>query len=161
MKTSSRTNRTLAIALLAATALLAVAPAAEAGHAYGRRYKGAAYPVPAPRYYGAPVVVHEHGAGPVLAGMIGGFILGTVVSSHAAPVVVSAGTCAPAPRYSYYDPYCGAWFASLSMAREHCGYERHPWRVQVYSGNGGQCLRTLRWSDGAWYDCNRGGDWDD
>jgi hypothetical protein len=165
MQTIPRTNRILVIALLAASALSAVAPVAEAGHAYGRRFKGVAHSAPAPRYYySQPVIVHQHSsAGPALAGLIGGFILGAAVTSHAAPVVVSSNTCAPAPHYSYsyYDPYCGEWFASLSMAREHCAYERHPWRVQVYNGRGGECLRTMRWSDGAWYDCGRGNDWDD
>ena len=162
MQTSSRTNRILAIALLASSALSAIAPVAEAGHAYGRRYKGVTYAAPAPRYYRSePVVVHHYGAGPVLAGLVGGFILGAAVSSHAAPVYVSSNNCAPAPAYYYHDPYDGGWYTSLTVVREHYSCERHPWVVQVYNGRGGECVRTLRWSDGAWYDCGRNGDWND
>ena len=163
MQSIRRTNRILTIALLAASVLTTVAPAAQAGHAYGRRYKRV-YAAPAPYYYARPVVVHEHSAAPVLAGLVGGFILGAAVSSHATPVVVSANTYyTPAPHCAqyYYDSYCGEWFTSLSAAREHCGYARHPWQVQVYASRGGECMRTLRWSDGAWYDCGRGNDWDD
>lgn len=163
MQSTRRTNQILTIALLASTVLTTVAPAAQAGHAYGRRYKRV-YAAPATQYvYARPVVVHEHSAAPVLAGLVGGFILGAAVASHATPVVVSASNCPPPPHYSqyYYDSYCGEWFTSLSAAREHCGYARHPWQVQVYASRGGECMRTMRWSDGAWYDVGRGNGWDD
>lgn len=153
MMSARRIHQTLAIAMLATTALLAVAPAAEAGH-HGRRYKGDRWRWDRHDRHVQRVVVRDSGAGPALAGLIGGFILGTAVSSHAQPVVVRQHDCAPAPRYRYYDPYCDEWFVSLTSAREHCSYDRHPWRVKVYDERGGACVRTMRWSDGAWYDCD-------
>ena len=158
MLKATRTHRMIAAALLAATALLALAPVAEAGHA---RYKGhdrwrwERHDRRVQR-----VVVRDSGAGPALAGLIGGFILGAAVTSNAHPVVVHERECARAPRYRYYDPYCDEWFVSLSSAREHCSYhDRHPWRLKVFSN--GECVRTLRWSDGAWYDCDDDGGWRD
>lgn len=154
----TRTHRTITIALLAASALLALAPVAEAGHARykgGDRWRWERHDRRVQR-----VVVRDSGAGPALAGLIGGFILGAAVTSNAHPVVVHERECAPAPRYRYYDPYCDEWFGSLSAAREHCSYyDRHPWRVRVYSN--GDCVRTMRWSDGAWYDCDDDGGWRD
>ncbi len=159
MKFSNAITRTLAITLLASTALLAVAPAAQARNNRNVRYKGA----PSYRYVGRDhqarrVVVHESGAGPVLAGLIGGFILGTAVS-HAQPVVVHETRVVNAPRYRYWDPYCDEWFVSLSDVSAHCWHEGHPRVVKVFNGYEGPCVRTLRWSDGAWYDI--GDDWRD
>lgn len=158
MSKLTRTHRTIATALLAVTALLALAPVAEAGHA---RYKGhdrwrwERHDRRVQR-----VVVRDSGAGPALAGLIGGFILGAAVTSNAHPVVVHDRAYTPAPRYRYYDPYCDEWFVSLTDARMHCDrYDRHPWRVSVYAGD--RCERSLRWSDGAWYDCDDDGGWRD
>ncbi len=156
-------NRTLAITLVLSTGMLAVAPAAMARGNHGKvRYKGIAHS----RYVGhdrhAPrfIVRHDHdGAGPVLAGLIGGLILGTALSNAAPPVVVHERTVVRAPQYRYWDPYCDEWFVSLSACSEHCRYEGHPRLVRVFDGYDGPCLRTLRWSDGAWYDV--GDDWRD
>lgn len=148
MKLPNSLNRTLAITLLASTCLLAIAPAAQAGHGV-RRYKHRA------RWDGHSqrVIVRDSGAAPLFAGLIGGFLLGTAVSNaQAAPVVRREVRYVQEPRHRYYDPYCDEWFASLSACREHGRDDRHPVVVQVYNGRGGERLRTVRWSGEAWYD---------
>jgi len=148
-------NRTLAIALLASTALLALAPVAMAGNG-PRKYKYRA------RHDGHAhrVVVRESSAAPLVAGLIGGFLLGQVVSNaQAAPVVVHEHRYVHEPRHRYYDPYCDEWFSSLSVCREHSWNHRHPAVVRVYNGRGGDCLRTMRWSRDGWYDID-GRHWD-
>ena len=79
MNALSHSSRWITAGLIAATVLSLATPAFA-----GRRYKNV--------YPAAPVqqvVVHEHSssAGPVIAGIIGGFILGASVA-HAQPVVV-------------------------------------------------------------------------
>lgn len=150
-------HRTLAVALIASTCLLALAPLAEAGHG-PKRYKHRA------RWYPSHtrVVVHESSAAPLVAGLVGGFLLGTAVSNaQAAPVVVHEHRYVDAPRYRYFDPYCDRWFSELSDCREHGWDDRHPVVVKVYDVRGGDCVRTLRWDDGAWYDVDDRDRWDD
>lgn len=148
MKFPNALHRTLAITLLAATCLVAIAPVAEAGNRRYKRHRGH-------DRYVQRVVVRDSGAGPALAGLIGGFILGTAVSNarvaHPAPVVVRERVYAHEPRYRYYDPYCDEWFVSLSATYDHCCDVRHPRIVRVYEGYDGPCVRSLRWSGGAWY----------
>ena len=153
MKLPNRMNRTIAAALLFSTCLLAIAPAAQAGNHGSRRYKHEnRWRWDRHDRHVRRVVVRDSGAGPALAGLIGGFILGTAVSRQA-PVVVHEREFVSAPRYRYWDPYCDEWFVSLSASREHCWDGRHARVVKVCDGYGGECVRTLRWSDGAWYDC--------
>ncbi|MCC6350471.1 MAG: hypothetical protein IT347_12860 [Candidatus Eisenbacteria bacterium] len=164
MKLPSPLHRTLAVALLASTSLLTIAPAAFAGHGHGR-YKRIA----TSRWngHGQRVVVRESGAAPLVAGLIGGFLLGAAVSNaHSAPVVTRDYVHAsPAPRYRYFDPYCGQWFVSLSACREHSWRDGHPAVARVFDAGGGPCLRTMSWSDGSWYDVGdrdwRDRDWRD
>jgi len=147
MKLPNSLNRTLVIALLASTCLLAIAPAAMAGRGAGKYKHRARGDVHSQR-----VIVRDSGAAPLFAGLIGGFLLGTAVSNaHAAPVVRHEVRYVQEPRHRYYDPYCDEWFASLSVCREHGWNERHPVVVQVYNGRGGDCVRTMRWSNGGWY----------
>lgn len=150
MKLPSALNRTLAITLLASTCLLTIAPAAQAGRG-SRRSKSVAHS----RWdgNGRRVIVRDSGAAPLVAGLIGGFLLGTVVSNaQAAPVVTHEHHYVSAPRYRYFDPYCDEWFVSLSMCREHSWNDRHPAVVQVFDDRGGSCVRTMRWSNGSWCD---------
>lgn len=155
MKLSTRLHRGIATGLLATTLVLALTPVAEAGH--HRRYKGVEY-----RRDGGPtrVIVRERGgAGPAIAGLIGGFILGTAVS-HAQPVVVHEHECAPPPpRWRYYDPYCDEYLEDLDECRIHCRDHRHPRVVRVIEVSTGRCLRDLRWYDGGWHEEDM--DWDD
>lgn len=157
MKLPMTLNRTLAITLLASTCLLAIAPVAEAGRG-SRKYKTVAR---APwDGHSHRVVVRESSAAPLFAGLIGGFLLGTAVSNaHAAPVVTHEVRYVHEPRHRYYDPYCDEWYGSLSACREHSWNDRHPAVVQVFNGRGGQCVRTVRWSNGYWYDTDDR-DWD-
>lgn len=149
MKLSNALNRTLAATLLASTCLVAFAPVAQAGHGRFKRYRGQ-------NRYVQHVVYRDSGAGPALAGLIGGFILGTAVSNARVapppPVVVRERVYAHEPHYRYYDPYCDQWFVSLSMVSDHCCDVHHPRIVRVYDGYEGPCVRSLRWSGGGWYD---------
>ena len=112
MTNANRLHRLVAIALLATTSLVTIAPVAEAGRRHdSRRYKHARHDRHSHR-----VIVRDSGAGPVLAGLVGGFILGTAISRQA-PVVVHEREVVHAPRYRYWDPYCDEWFVSLSACR--------------------------------------------
>ena len=141
MSHATRSTRILAIALLASTCLLTIAPVAEAGH--HRR---------AHRHHASSqtVVVYRSSPAPVLAGLVGGFIIGSAYA-RSTPVVHTVAY-APAPRYRYWDPYCDEWFVSLSSCREHSYQEGHAQIVKVFDYDGGPCLRTMQWSAGAWCD---------
>ena len=144
MNALSHSTRWITAGLLATT-VLSLATPAFAGH--GRRYKNVRHSAPAQR-----VVVHQHSsnAGPVLAGLIGGFILGATVA-NAQPVVVHERVySAPVPVYRYYDPYEGLWFDSLD-ACEYGHYRGHPRVIHVIETRSGQHVRTLRYGDGHWY----------
>lgn len=141
MSHANWSTRILAVALLASTGLLTIAPVAEAGH--HRR---------AHRYHssGQRVVVYHSSPAPVLAGLVGGFIIGSAYA-NSRPVVQTV-SYTPAPRYRYWDPYCDTWFISLSSCREHSYHHEHPQIVKVFDYDGGPCVRTMQWSAGAWYD---------
>ncbi|MFN8589168.1 MAG: hypothetical protein U0704_15355 [Candidatus Eisenbacteria bacterium] len=155
MNISTTLQRGIATGLLATTLVLALAPIAEARN--HRRYKGVAY-----GRHDAParVIVRERSsAGPAIAGLIGGFILGAAVS-HAQPAVVHEHECAPPPpRYRYYDPYCDEYLDDLDACRIHGRDHRHPRVVRVIEIDSGRCLRDLRWYDGGWHEDDM--DWDD
>jgi len=143
MNALKHSTRWIATGLLAATVLSLASPAF-AGH--GRRYKNV---------YSAPVqqvVVRQHSssAGPVLAGIIGGFILGATVA-NAQPVVVHERVYShPVAVYRYYDPYAGIWFDSLDQC-EYRHYRGHSRVIHVIDVGSGQHVRTLRYGDGHWY----------
>jgi hypothetical protein len=130
---------------LAAAVVLSSASTAFADHG-GRRYKGV-------NGYGYPVqrvVVHEHSssAGPAIAGLIGGFILGAAVSSYGQPVVVHEHHYHhPVAVYRYYDPYGETWYDSLDECA--VGY-RHPRTIQVIDVRSGREVRTLCYQGGEW-----------
>ena len=135
---------------LAAFAVAVLTPAAQADHGRSRRYKG----MPG---YGPPPVVTRHAgyapyrvyserhssAAPLVAGLIGGFILGNAVAHAAPPVAVHAS-------YEYYDPYCREDFASLDLYRSHLYRHHHPRIVRVIEIDDGACVDTYRWHDGGW-----------
>lgn len=159
MMLANRMNRVFAIAMLAASSVLVLAPVAEAGRGHeSRRYKNTRHARHDHRSH--RVIIRDSGAGPVLAGLVGGFLLGTAVSRSAPVVVHEREVVHHAPRYRYWDPYCDSWFVSLSDCREHGFHRGHPRVVKVFDGYDGPCVRTLRWSDGAWYDIDDD-DWRD
>jgi len=143
MKYSNRPIRWMAGAMTAAIVLATVAPAAQADHWRGRRYKGVE-PVygPAPRYYSpsSVYVVRHSSAGPAIAGFLGGLFLGATLA-HAAP----AG-------YVYYDPYCDEDFVSLDVYRAHLRHHHHGRIVRVIERDSGECVHTYNYYDGGWHD---------
>ncbi len=151
MTDTNRITRWMAGPLAAALLLAAVAPAAQADHGRGRRYKGPA-PVYCPtpvRYHsgGSVYVVRQSSAGPAIAGFLGGLFLGATLA-HAAP----AG-------YVYYDPYCGQSFVSLEVYRSHLYHHQHARIVRVIERDSGECVHAYNYYNGAWHDWD--GDWDD
>jgi len=146
MKSLLPHRRTLAVIMLSAFLAASLAPAAEAGHAYGRRWKPGP-PVRTVRYsqpyYGSQYrVVHHSDAGPILAGSVGGIVLGAALS-HAQPVVVHAD-------YNYWDPYCDEGFVSLDAYRSHLYRHHHPGVVRVIEVSSGDCVRTMHWDNEDW-----------
>lgn len=143
-------TRWTAIALIATTSLLALAPAANADHGRGRgahRYKG--MPVVhvehrAPRY-----VVREGSAAPLIAGLVGGFVLGSVINNSAPRRVEYV------EQYRYYDPYEGDWYDSMDSYWHRSRYCRHPRVLRVVEVRSGDCVRVIRWNDGRWNECDR------
>ena len=102
MKPLFNTGRWVSRLALVSFALAALSTAAQAGHD-GRRYKDVpAYcPPPAARHvhYTPQRVVYlerHSDAAPVLAALIGGLVIGSVL----------AQASAPAPAYFYWDPWC-------------------------------------------------------
>lgn len=96
------------------------------------------------------VVVRESSAAPVVAGILGGLILGAAIA-HAG---------SPPPDYYYWDPYCERRFASLEVYRGHFGRHHHPRVVRVIEVDSGRCAYSYRWHEGAWHRWDDGR-WDD
>lgn len=143
MKNSLPYSRGVAILMLGALATSSLAPAAEAGTV--RRWKGsiAGYQVES-----APRVTYVHrssNAAPLVAGLIGGVILGTALSNAHSAVDVG---------YSYYDPYREVRYSSLD-AYDHFDSYGYPQLVQVFRG--GDRVRQVYWNNGGWRDYH--GDW--
>jgi hypothetical protein len=153
MKSLLPHRRTLAVIMLSAFLAASLAPAAEAGHAYGRRWKSGP-PVREVRYsqpyYGTQYrIVHHSDAGPILAGIVGGLVLGAALS-HAQPVIHE--------EYAYVDPYCDQEFRSFDDCESYIYYHHHPRIVRVIEVSSGNCVRTMHWANGGW--CSGDGDWD-
>jgi hypothetical protein len=146
MNMNANLSRWLTAGLIATTALTLAAPAF-AGN--GRRYKGVAHTSPVQR-----VVVHDRSSSvaPVLAGMIGGFLLGAAITSDAYPVVVHQRVVhrRPVVVYRYYDPYADVWFDSLDDC-DFRGYRHHPRIIHVIETRSGRHVRTLRYRNGDWH----------
>ena len=141
-------TRWMAGLLFVAIVTASVAPAAQADHRRGRRYKwaGPGYTTRVVTRYQSPgsvYIVRRSSAGPAIAGFLGGLFLGATLA-HAAP----AG-------FSYYDPYCDERFVSLEVYRGHLYHHHHPRIVRVIELDSGDCVRSYRYRDGDWRD------WDD
>ncbi len=141
--------RWTAIAMLATTSLLTLAPAAHADRGRSRgayRYKGA--PVVRVEHHGPRYVVRDHSAGPLIAGLVGGFVLGSVINS--APRRVEY-----VESYRYYDPYEDCWYDTMDSYWNRSRRHHHPHVLRVVSVRSGECVRVIRWNDGRWNDCDR------
>ncbi|MEO5989692.1 MAG: hypothetical protein ABIU54_12870 [Candidatus Eisenbacteria bacterium] len=161
----AKPNRWITAALLATTSLLTFAPIAEAGHGRGRG-NGRRYKDDRQAYCSAPsqqrVYVREScgsSAGPVLAGVVGGFILGTAVANRSDRNYRRA----PARSYRYYDPSCDESYASLDQCRTH--FRDHGCRshvIRVIEVSSGECVRSVRYEGGNWRDYDdQDQDWED
>jgi hypothetical protein len=146
MHTNSNPTRWLHSGLLTLS-LLSMASVAYADH--GRRFKGVDA-VPVQR-----VFVREHSsAAPVVAALIGGFILGNAVNASSHTVYVSEGGYYSHPYvhsvavYRYWDPYHAVWYDSLDECQFHY---YHPRVVQVIDVSTGRNVRSLRFHHGAWH----------
>ena len=166
--------------LLAAMALSAIAPAAYAGGGNGRgrghnkwrrsevRYSQPSYsyyPTRRVAYRSYPVTTRVYhrssGAGPVIAGFIGGLAIGAILSSHAQPVYAEPYRYDDRDVY-YVDPYSDRSYSSLSVYISNTRTCDHPRLVRVIDRRSDRCVRTIRYSDNGWQDCGRGnGGYDD
>ncbi len=126
-------------------------------------------------------VVHEHrgGAGPALAGLIGGFVLGAAMAqSH--PVVVHERVYSSGPvyrgnecrrddgyrdeartvvRYRYEDPNSDRWWDTLDECRDPQYGSDLPRVINVVEISTGRCVRTMYWKHDHWISDDDG--WDD
>ncbi len=158
MNFDEKRKRWTAGLLVGAIALsMAAVPAAEAGNGNGkgkhRRYKGGdhsrtvvhhSYPVR------RTVVRRGSGAGPAIAGFIGGLAVGAILSSQSSRPAYAAPP--PAPDDYYYDPYCEERYASLEIYAGHVRHCSHPRVVRVYEIEGDSCVDTYRYENGRWAD---------
>ena len=158
MKLQLHATRWITAGLLA-VAVLTSASAAFADRGGFRRFKGVEGGFPGQR-----VIVREHSssAGPAIAGLIGGFLLGTAVSAHSYPVALHEHYYSrPVVQYRYYDPYGDDWYDSLDQCDS--GY-RHPRIIEVIDIRSGRQVGRLRFHDGGWrrvsgdHDCDNEGD---
>ncbi len=97
------------------------------------------------------IVERGDGAGPALAGFIGGLVLGSVIRSESAP----CPRVAPAPCPSaleYYDPYCDESFGSFGACAAHMRDADHPRVIRVIDAASGDWVDTYRWYHGDWRD---------
>ena len=160
MNSSGYVRRSVVGLMLAALAVSALAPMAQAKHAEWRRYKGDFRESRRAHYYYPPacvVEVHRSSCGiPAFAGFIGGLALGAAIAGphEYAP---------PPPDYYYYDPYCHERFASLQVYFGHVHHYHHPRVVRVIEVDTGECVHTYRYDHGDWEDPDQGwnGDEDD
>ena len=158
MFTLPHTKRWIVVGLLGST-LVALAAPAFADH---RRFKGVQASAPQRVY----VRDRSSNVGPVLAGIVGGFILGAAVTSNAQPRVVHEQTWYDdepyydsrpiqysQPVYQYYDPYGDGWYDSLDQYQYVSGGPQVVFVIDVRSG---QRVRELQYRSGRWNRCNDG-----
>lgn len=162
-----RTTRALVAIMAVALIATTLAPAAEAGHRHGHRYKKDAddshgsrgggayrqvsYQQPHRRgsfrvqggYQSRVVEVHHHSSSnvvPVLAGLIGGIAIGAAIAHH--------------HDHAFVDSYCGQRYGSLEDCQSHYKACRHPRVVQEIDSRG-RCVDTYRMQAGGWVDTDR------
>ncbi len=100
----------------------------------------------------------HYGAGPVFAGLIGGFVLGATMT-HQHPVVVRERVYAqpqhvyapqreyapPAPGYRYEDGNGERWWDTLDECREAARDRDGPRVIRIVDARDGRCVDTLYW----------------
>ena len=156
MKPNATVTRWITAGLLATTVLSFASTAFADRGCHSRRFKGVRGDQGAQR-----VVIRERSssAGPAIAGLIGGFILGSAYHSNSRPVVVHERQCyqpRPVVVYRYYDPYGDDWYDSLDACEFRHGGPRI---IQVIDIRSGREVRRMRYHEGRW---NRiSGDYDD
>ncbi len=189
MSPKSIPSRLITGSLLASLAVASLAPAANAGNAWGhfKKFRRDDRPAFAAQAWGPRQVVevrrHSDGVS-TLAGFLGGIAVGAILTNAAESHPAVHATCAPQPvydapapaydpppaaasgddRYSYEDPYCHERFASLDVYMAHdrrVGH--HPLVAQVIDNRDGRCIDVIRWDDGRWQSCGAGdgGGWND
>jgi len=153
MKSLLHPRRAVATLMLGVFATMLLAPVAEAGNGRGNHRRWKRHPVvrevryvqPAPRAH----YVHRHSdAGPILAGIVGGIVLGAAIA-NAQPAVHAS--------YSYWDPYCEVRYSTLDRYRTHIRSCDHPRVVRVMDRRSGHHVRDLCWREDAWREYH--GDW--
>lgn len=167
MNFSTRMTKTVAVGLLASMAMLTIAPLAEAGNKRHRhsRYKGVSCESSHRVHRSQWRVVHDRHshAAPVIAGVLGGIILGTAISNaRTEPVIVRERVVVREHPQRYFDPYCETWYDDLDECRYSMRDHRHPMVVQLIDTRRDQCVETYRWHRGDWDRLGRDWDgWDD
>jgi hypothetical protein len=161
MKLTTSLQRWTLAALIAGTGTLIFAPVAQADNGW-RRWKHnehVRWSAPGPR-----VVLRERdhdGAGPALAGLIGGIIIGTAIA-HSAPVVVHEHAYAPPPpRYRYEDMYSRRYWDSLDECRAEACAPHGPRVIRVVDITNDECVRTMYWKHDHWISDDDRDDWND
>lgn len=184
MKHFSLWQRGTLVFLALAVPLATLAPAAEA---HSSRYRSRPRMRYVARDYGRPYYVQRSsGAGPAIAGFIGGLVVGSVISrsssqpryhdtngyrdgygdgyqDNCGPQGVSYGA-----GYAYDDPYCHERFSSLDSYSAHARSDprchRHPMVAPVIEIRTGETVGYCTWDQGRWvnddraYDRDRGYD---
>ena len=155
MKTTLSLTRLMLVALVALTGTLAMTPVAHAGHGYGHaRYKGADRDWRSSRDERGPTVIRESSAGPAIAGLVGGFLLGQAYGhGHTNHVIVRNS---PPQRYRYYDPYDDEYYSSLDDCPTSYGPHHQTRYVRVIEISSGRCVDSMQWADGNWRSCDQG-----
>jgi hypothetical protein len=84
-------------------------------------------------------------AAPVLAGLLGGFVLGATMT-HPHAVLVRERECAPPPpRYRYEDAGGDRWWDTLDECRD-AAYDRYgPRVIRVVDDRTGRCVQVYYW----------------
>jgi hypothetical protein len=166
MKPMLSLRRLTLAALLVSAGTIALTPAANAYPGW-KRWKQA--PPAAWNSPGSRVVYRDRGhdgAGPALAGFIGGVLIANAFN-NARPVVVHEAYCAPAPRYCppppcyrYEDEYSDRYWNSLDECRYAARDCRGPRVIRVIEVSSGDCVATMYWKHDHWIS-DEDHNWDD
>jgi hypothetical protein len=85
------------------------------------------------------------GAGPMLAGLIGGFVLGATMARPQEVVVHERVYAPPPPRYRYEDASGERWWDTLDECREAALDRYGPRVIRIVDARTDRCVETLYW----------------